>query len=140
NHGHSAFAAATINFGPRTITKCHIDGLNLAWGWCSITALGNFDADRGGHLVLWDLKLIIYFPPGLTILIPFAILRHLNMGIGEEETRYSFTQFSAAGLFQWVNNGFKSNLTVSEEIVLTNNLSAAAVHSEVRVNSMDQQS
>ncbi|KAF7369404.1 hypothetical protein MVEN_00269400 [Mycena venus] len=51
----SAFAAATINFGPSTVTLPHIDALNLVWGWCAITALGIFNPDLGGHLVLWDL-------------------------------------------------------------------------------------
>jgi hypothetical protein len=112
----SAFAAATINFGPSTITLPHIDALNLAWGWCAITALGFFDPDLGGHLVLWDLRLIIHFPPGSTILIPSAILRHSNIGIGPNERRYSFTQYSAAGLFRWVDNGFRTDRTVGEEI------------------------
>ncbi|KAJ7301490.1 hypothetical protein DFH08DRAFT_993725 [Mycena albidolilacea] len=98
----SAFAAATINFGPSTVTLPHIDALNLAWA--------------GGHLVLWDLRLIIRFPPGSTILIPSALLRHSNIGIGPNERRYSFTQYSAAGLFRWVDNGFRTDRTVEEEI------------------------
>ncbi|KAJ7314861.1 hypothetical protein DFH08DRAFT_716294 [Mycena albidolilacea] len=112
----SAFAAATINFGPSTVTLPHIDALNLAWGWCAITALGDFNPDLGGHLVLWDLRLIIRFPPGSTILIPSALLRHSNIGIGLNERRYSFTQYSAAGLFRWVDNGFRTDRTVEEEI------------------------
>ncbi|KAK6996785.1 hypothetical protein R3P38DRAFT_2565380, partial [Favolaschia claudopus] len=112
----SVFAAATFNFGPNTITNPHVDTLNLAWGWCTITALGPFDPTRGGHLVLWDLGLVIRFPPGSTILIPSAILRHSNVPIQEGERRYSFTQFSAAGLFRWVDNNFRSDATVNEEI------------------------
>jgi hypothetical protein len=111
----SAFAAATLNFGPFTVTLPHIDALNLAWGWCAITALGLFNPDLGGHLVLWDLRLIIRFPPGSTILIPSAILRHSNVGIGPTERRYSFTQYTAAGLFRWVDNGFKSDLSITKE-------------------------
>ncbi|KAJ7291857.1 hypothetical protein C8J57DRAFT_1212279 [Mycena rebaudengoi] len=95
----SVFAACTFNFSPHTITAPHLDFGNLAWGWCSITALGNFDPDCGGHLILWDLKLIIRFPPGSTILIPSAILRHSNVRIRPHERRYSFTQYSAGGLF-----------------------------------------
>ncbi|KAJ7654162.1 hypothetical protein B0H17DRAFT_1214488 [Mycena rosella] len=68
-----------------------------------------------GHLVLWDLKLVIRFPPGSTILILSAILRHSNVLIQANETRYSFTQFTTAGLFCWVDNSFKSDLTVAEE-------------------------
>ncbi|KAJ7660090.1 hypothetical protein DFH06DRAFT_989193 [Mycena polygramma] len=110
----SAFAAATLNFGPSTVTLPHIDALNLAWGWCAIVALGFFNPDRGGHLVLWDLRLIIRFPPGSTILIPSAILRHSNVAIASGERRYSFTQYTAVGLFRWVSNSFRSDLSVAQ--------------------------
>ncbi|KAJ7791308.1 hypothetical protein B0H14DRAFT_3500652 [Mycena olivaceomarginata] len=49
----SVFAAAAFNFGPQTVTFPHLDFANLAWGWCAITALGDFDPDRGGHIILW---------------------------------------------------------------------------------------
>jgi len=54
---------------------------NLPYGWCAITSLGPFDPKRGGHLVLWDLQLVIEFPPGSTILIPSAVLQHSNIPI-----------------------------------------------------------
>ncbi|KAJ7727401.1 hypothetical protein B0H16DRAFT_1779481 [Mycena metata] len=75
----SVFAACTFNFGPHAITVPHLDFGNLSWGWCAITALGWFDPDLGGHLILWDLKLVIRFPLGATILIPSAIIRHSNV-------------------------------------------------------------
>ncbi|KAJ7075453.1 hypothetical protein B0H15DRAFT_791809 [Mycena belliarum] len=109
----SVFATATFNFGPATVTFPHIDFGNLAWGWCAITALGSFDPDRGGHLILWDLKLVIRFPPGCTILLPSAILRHSNVKIQENERRYSFTQFTPAGIFRWVYNGFRTENDVN---------------------------
>ncbi|KAJ7049989.1 hypothetical protein C8F01DRAFT_1264713 [Mycena amicta] len=93
--GTSVFASFTFNFGPQTVTHPHLDLANLAWGWCFITALGWFDAKIGGFLVLWDLKIYIPFPPGSTIGIPSALLRHSNVGIQPGEIRYSFTQFSA---------------------------------------------
>ena len=102
----SAFAAMTFNLGPKTITYAHRDWANLCWGWCSVCALGEFDAEKGGHLVLWDLRLAIRFPSGSTIIIPSAMLRHSNASIGKNQTRYSITQYSAAGLFRWVENGF----------------------------------
>ncbi|KAF7351474.1 hypothetical protein MSAN_01579600 [Mycena sanguinolenta] len=105
----SIFAACTFNFGPRVSTCSHLDFGNLAWGWCAITALGSFDADRGGHLILWDLKMVIRFPAGATILIPSAILRHSNVPVQAHETRYSFVQYSAGGLFRWVRNGFMTD-------------------------------
>ncbi|KAJ7429398.1 hypothetical protein B0H11DRAFT_1768205, partial [Mycena galericulata] len=101
----SVFMACTFNFGPSTVTLPHVDAANLAWGWCAITALGHFNPDLGGHLILWDLNLIIRFPPGSTILIPSALLRHSNIAIQQGETRYSFTQYTAGGLFRWVYNG-----------------------------------
>lgn len=57
-------------------------------------------------MVLWDLKLAIRFPSGSTIIIPSAMLRHSNASIGKNQTRYSITQYSTAGLFHWVENGF----------------------------------
>ncbi|KAJ7768415.1 hypothetical protein B0H16DRAFT_1308007 [Mycena metata] len=110
---YSVFTTATYNFGPVTVTLPHIDFGNLAWGWCAVTALGNFDPDRGGHLVLWDLKLIIRFPPGSTILLPSAILRHSNLKIGPNETRFSFTQFTPAGIFRWVYNDFRTDKDIN---------------------------
>ena len=72
-----------------------------------VTALGDFDPTVGGHLVLWDLKLGIEFPPGSTILLPSAIFRHSNLPIGKGQVRYSLTQYSAGGLFRWAACGFR---------------------------------
>lgn len=109
NFPRSIFAACTFNFGPRVITAPHLDFANLSWGWCAITALGNFDPDFGGHLILWDLRLVIRFPPGSTILLPSALIRHSNVAIRPHEHRCSFTQYTAGGLFRWVRNGFKTD-------------------------------
>ncbi|KAF8134659.1 hypothetical protein K438DRAFT_1997695 [Mycena galopus ATCC 62051] len=105
----SVFAAVTFNFGPRTITYPHLDFANLAWGWCAIIALGRFDPDKGSHLILWDLKLVIRFPPGSTILIPSALIRHSNTSVQVNETRYSFAQYTSAGIFRFVENGLRSD-------------------------------
>ncbi|KAJ7306957.1 hypothetical protein DFH08DRAFT_918537 [Mycena albidolilacea] len=105
----SVFAACTFNFGPQAVTCSHLDFGNLAWGWCSITSLGWFNADRGGHLILWDLKLIIRFPPGATILIPSAIIRHSNIPVQPHEKRFSFVQYTAGGLFRWIHNGYMTD-------------------------------
>jgi len=94
-------ASTTFNFGPRTCTFPHKDLKNLSWGWCSVTSLGSYDPTRGGHLVLWDLKVAVEFPPYSTILLPSAILMHSNTAIGDDETRLTVTQYSSAGLFSW---------------------------------------
>ncbi|KAJ8507565.1 hypothetical protein ONZ45_g10076 [Pleurotus djamor] len=107
NFPSSDFASITVNFGPRTVCKKHKDSMNLSWGWCAITALGEYNYRRGGHLILWDLGLVIEFPPGATILIPSAALHHSNTPIAEDETRYSVTQYTAAEIFHWVHDGFR---------------------------------
>lgn len=60
------------------------------------------------------MKLIIEFPAGSTIFIPSATLRHSNTAIGENETRSSFTQYTAGALFRWVDNGFKTDLQLKK--------------------------
>jgi hypothetical protein len=113
------FANETKNQGPGTVSYLHRDFFNLSWGWCAITALGRFDPDKGGHLVLWDCNLIIRFPPGSTIFIPSAMVAHMNTPIQKGETRYSIVKYSAAGLFRFVANGCMTDkewgLTATEE-------------------------
>ncbi|KDQ25054.1 hypothetical protein PLEOSDRAFT_1046943, partial [Pleurotus ostreatus PC15] len=105
NFRMSVFPCATFNFGPQVRTFKHRDTLNLANGWCSIIALGRFDHKRGGHIVLWDAKLVIEFPAGSTILIPSSAIMHSNVSVREGESRASFTQYAAGGIFRWVDNG-----------------------------------
>ncbi|KAJ7304809.1 hypothetical protein DFH08DRAFT_721413 [Mycena albidolilacea] len=109
NFVKTVFAACTFNFGPQAITRSHLDFANLSWGWCAVTALGWFDPDLGGHLILWDLRLVIRFPPGSTIFIPSALIRHSNVPIRPHEIRSSFTQYTAGGLFRWIRNGFMTD-------------------------------
>ncbi|KAF8238247.1 hypothetical protein L208DRAFT_1243191 [Tricholoma matsutake] len=86
NFQWSIFLAMTINSGPATITKSHTDLGNLSWGQCIITSLGEFNADHSGHLALWHLGLVIWFPPGSTIIIPSAILLHSNIELSRFPT------------------------------------------------------
>ena len=72
-------------------------------------ALGDFNAKKGGHLILWDCGLVIEFPAGSTILIPSAMVAHSNTAISQDERQYSFMQYTAGGLFRWVENGFKKS-------------------------------
>jgi len=59
-------------------------------------------------MVIWDWKLIIEFPPGSTILLLSGVLKHSNTAISSNEVRYLFTQYSAGGLFRWVDNHFQT--------------------------------
>ncbi|KAF5338060.1 hypothetical protein D9757_015293 [Collybiopsis confluens] len=109
NFPSTVFAAATVNFGPRSFSPPHMDSDNRADGWCADTALGNFDPDKGGHLVLWDLQLVIRFPPGSSVLFPSALITHSTLPIQPHETRYAFIQYTSGGLFRWRANGFKTD-------------------------------
>ncbi|KAI0039585.1 hypothetical protein FA95DRAFT_1585250 [Auriscalpium vulgare] len=111
----SIFPAATFNFGPGVATIPHRDSRNVPYGWCAVTALGNFDYKRGGHLILWDLKLIIEFPPGSTILFPSAVITHSNTAIQPGETRRSFTQHFAGSLVRWWTYGFRTEAAMERE-------------------------
>ena len=102
----SPFGAMTFNFGRRVCTIPHKDHQNLSWGWCSVTSLGSYDYERGGHLVLWDLDIAVQFPPHSTIFIPSAIIEHSNTSIQPGESRMSITQYNSAGLFRWIAYGF----------------------------------
>ncbi|KAN0111296.1 hypothetical protein V8E52_008671, partial [Russula decolorans] len=100
-----AFPCRSFNLGQQTASFPHLDEKNLAQSWCSITLLGDFSPDLGGHLVLWDFGLIVHFPAGSTALIPSALLVHSNTPIQLGETRRSIVQYAARGLFRWVRSG-----------------------------------
>lgn len=101
-----AFPCRSFNLGEQSTSLPHTDDGNLAQSWCSITPLGFFDPKKGGHLVLWDFGLVVEFPPGSTVLIPSALIKHSNTEIQAGEKRFSVIQYAAGGLFRWVENGF----------------------------------
>jgi hypothetical protein len=103
----SVWAAMSFNLGPVTICYWHTDWGNLTYGVCIITSSGKFDLMLDGHLILWECSLVIQFPPGASIIIPSAIISHLNIPIQPHETQYLFTQYAASGLFRWVEHGFQ---------------------------------
>jgi hypothetical protein len=115
NFKNSVFPTITVNFGPQTVCYDHLDVMNKAAGWCHITAMGQYDHTKGGHLVLFDIGRIIEFPPGSHILIPSAVMRHANTALQPGETRVGLTQYAAGALFRWVDSGFcKSERATSE--------------------------
>lgn len=99
------FASVTYNIGPQTVCRRHRDSMNFGPGWCAVTSLGDYNPKYGGHIVLWELGLIIEFPPGATILLPSALITHFNTTVSVGETRMSVVRYSAGGLFTWVANG-----------------------------------
>ncbi|KAK7435867.1 hypothetical protein VKT23_019398 [Stygiomarasmius scandens] len=108
NFDNSVFAAANINI-EKAVAFPHVDYLNLLFGLCAVFPTGSFDYTRGGHLIIWELGLVIEFPPGTVILLPSALFKHSNTAIADSETRSSITFYSASGLFRWVHNGCMSD-------------------------------
>ncbi|KAJ7141042.1 hypothetical protein C8R44DRAFT_827689 [Mycena epipterygia] len=108
NFTNSIFPAATFNLGPKVVTDEHADIYNLVHGLCGVTAGGNYDHQKGGQLYLKQINLVIDFPSGASMLIPSAFVDHGNTPIQPGESRFSFTQYAAGGLFRWVNYGFRS--------------------------------
>lgn len=111
----SIFPSAAFNFGPDVWTYRHRDVLNCPFGWCAIQALGSFDPTKGGHLVLWELRRVVEFPPGALVLMPSATITHSNVPVQEGDARASFTQYCAGGLFRYVDNGFRTEKEFEEE-------------------------
>lgn len=115
NFDNSVYPATTFNFGPATVCVDHTDAANDACNWCHVVALGRFDCDQSGQIVFPDLKLVVRFPHGASILIPSAIVRHGNTPIGPQETRMSMTQYCAGSLLRWVECGFRTVKTLEAE-------------------------
>jgi hypothetical protein len=109
NFANSVFAAATFNCGPNAVTVEHCDFLNNPHGMCGITSGGSFNHKTGGHIYLKQLKLVIEFPSGASMLIPSGAIDHGNTPIGSGETRCSMTQYTAGGLFRWAAYGYMSS-------------------------------
>jgi hypothetical protein len=108
NFHNSVWASTTINFGPRTCCFPHTDFSNLPFSICSIYVAGDYNPMEGGHLILWECGLVIEFSPGSTILIPSAVVTHSNVPVPKSSTCYSITQYSAGGIFHWVDHGFQT--------------------------------
>ncbi|KAJ6522598.1 hypothetical protein B0H19DRAFT_1277292 [Mycena capillaripes] len=96
---NSAFFAATFNFGPKAWTFKHRDILNLV---------------RASRPV--GLEARHRFSPGTLILLPSATITHSNVpvDIKSGEERASFTQFSAGGIFRYVDNGCQTVAQLEE--------------------------
>jgi hypothetical protein len=111
----SIMPTAAFNLGNRVATTKHVDSQNCPFGWCTITALGNFDATKGGHLILWELGLILEFPAGACICIPSAIITHSNIPVQGGDRRMSFTQYCSGELFRYIENGFRTDTNLQKD-------------------------
>jgi hypothetical protein len=108
------FPTTACNFWNVCCDK-HRDTQNCPFGWCAITALGKFDHTVGGHLILWELKLIIQFPHGYTVLIPSTTITHSNIPVADGDVRVSITQYCSGNIFHYVENGFHTDNSLCKE-------------------------
>lgn len=97
----SPFCALTINMGPQTVCLPHRDYWNLVYGTCPVGVLGSFNHRTGGQMILHEPKLVIELRRGDVMFIPSAAVTHENAPVAVGETRYSFTQYTAGGLFRY---------------------------------------
>ncbi|KAJ7940116.1 hypothetical protein B0H13DRAFT_2300190 [Mycena leptocephala] len=104
---------SAVSSPPVHLTSGLTRSLSRIWIWATFPGDGILSPPLTGLIqiavILWDLKLIIRFPPGSTILIPSAIIRHSNMPVDAHELRFSFTQYTAGSLFRWIRNSFKTD-------------------------------
>ncbi|KII83050.1 hypothetical protein PLICRDRAFT_68732, partial [Plicaturopsis crispa FD-325 SS-3] len=105
NYPNSIFPATTFNLGPETVSLDHLDSGNVAAGMCPIFSAGRFNYKTGGHMIFFDLKKVVEFPPGSSMLVASSITRHGNVPILPGEERMSFTQYCAGGLLRYVSYG-----------------------------------
>jgi hypothetical protein len=113
---NSAWPAATWNFPDQAVTDFHCNTGNPPSIPCSITPGGDFDLDKGGFLVLWELRLVIRFPAGSNISICSGGITHGNLSIQPGESRSAFIQYMAGGLARHVAYGFKAEHELGKKV------------------------
>ncbi|TFK58750.1 hypothetical protein BDN72DRAFT_781649, partial [Pluteus cervinus] len=105
----SILPTTAFNFGPRVCTRPHRDHLNCPYGWCVVQSFGSFDSTKGGHLILWEAKLVIEFPANSFIFLPSAVMTHSNLPVVETETRISITHYCPGALLRFVDSGMRTD-------------------------------
>lgn len=104
----SIFPCCAFNLGPCVCAYKHRDHLNCPFGMCAIQPLGDYDYTRGGHIILWELGLIIEFPPYYLLLIPSALITHSNTPTAKGETRVSIAHWCPGALLRYIDNHFQT--------------------------------
>ncbi|KAJ7164859.1 hypothetical protein C8R43DRAFT_850218, partial [Mycena crocata] len=112
NMPYGIFTAATFHLGSHPWKTPDND---LACGWASFLALGDYDWHGGGHLILWDFNLVIEFRPGETLLFPRALVRYSFVPVANTETQYTLIQFTPAPVFSIGKNLGRSDISFARD-------------------------
>ncbi|KAK7054023.1 hypothetical protein R3P38DRAFT_2381946, partial [Favolaschia claudopus] len=114
----SVFSAATVELGgphrTRSDWRGHIPPFEAAV-WSILTAAGTYRSIYGGHLIVWDLGLVIQFPAGSSILVPTGIVRYSFVEVRPGEDRFSILQWAGSGVRRFVENGYKTDIDFARE-------------------------
>jgi len=113
-HG-SPWTTSTLNLGPQVVTDPHRDAGNLAYGLCTVTAIGDFNHTKGGHLVFDELRMIFEMASGDTIIFPSALLTHWNTPIQPHETRQSLVFWTCGQSIRYYAVGGRLMKDLSED-------------------------
>ncbi|KAJ7128206.1 hypothetical protein C8R43DRAFT_836004, partial [Mycena crocata] len=103
----TVYSAAIIELGGphrREIAPGIADRFEAA-SWSVLHALGKYKSPSGGHVIFWDLGLVVAFPAGASILIPTGLIWYSFVKVREGETRYSILQYAGSGIGRWFQNG-----------------------------------
>ncbi|KAK7018524.1 hypothetical protein R3P38DRAFT_3200902 [Favolaschia claudopus] len=104
----SIFSAATLELGgPHFNIRDHKGDLRdlEPAGWNILTALGKYKSFHGGHVIFWQLGLVVQFPPGSSILLPAGLINYSFVKVDPDETRFSLLQWAGGGVRRFLDNG-----------------------------------
>ncbi|KAJ7740756.1 hypothetical protein DFH07DRAFT_751443 [Mycena maculata] len=107
----TAFTTAEFTFGnsPNDWTRNTYDEFGSVR---IVTTLGEY-GPYSSWLMYWHEeegdRMVIYCPPGTTVLIPGSVVRWGFTALKKGDTRYTFQQYFNAAVGRWVDQGFRSD-------------------------------
>ncbi|KAF9065256.1 hypothetical protein BDP27DRAFT_1229184, partial [Rhodocollybia butyracea] len=72
------YSRTAVDFEPSTQSCIPTDSKTDCAAPRTATTVGNYDCNRGGHVILQGLNLVLEFPPGATAILPPAPVRHFH--------------------------------------------------------------
>jgi hypothetical protein len=112
---NSVYTSATLNVGPRTACWLHNDSTNYPGLPCAVTAFGAFDPDKSGHLIAWNVGVVVRFPQLSTVLLSSSSVMHGNTAISSSEQRFSFTQYVQGSLYRSMAYSLQPATLINDE-------------------------